>query len=813
MVAEKVVATGHKRVLQSHSPRPNRRRSFYMMPSSSNRLRAVALFVAQAILFSSIVAPAQDATTNRTRPRRVNPPVETPTPTPPTPADSSTPWTTATEADGTTATETTTPRIAVAALTMQGEPAIRVGLATDARAVTVSTSGQLLHATDVGLSFTPLDAARVRIEPRRYPSPPPTDTGTPASVNDSDTASNRPNAGDANSRRTNGVQTRSGTSTRGGDHASNGASKVRLASSVSAPVMRGAAVYTTGAVPLLDVRAPIVFASADESQHLLRFNDKQYRGRLEVFANRRGSLTVVNVVGLEDYVRGVVPNELSPGVYSALEALKAQAVAARTYALSNRGRFAAEGFDLLPSTRSQVYGGRQTEHALSDRAVAETRGRIATYQGEVINALYTSTCGGRTEHAENIFGGETVPYLRARECAVEGREALAPFLVKSSREPLSLRQPEHLASARDAALLFSNGFRLAASRLTDEWLASPITQDEVREIVNGVAQLARRSAPAATPATEATRPPAFVSALAAAVDGESRGDVLLDKADVEYLLAFGDADEIPARHRADVAIFLRDGHLALHTDATLRPSKALSRARALRTVAHLLEARELLRLQKAVARPSEGGALVLRAASGKGGERALIVAGDAYLFRAYGAQLHQVREVTIVGGEPVVYHTNARGDVDYMETRPAPNGAAADRSAHYANWSISLSPAQVAARLSRLAGRIGAVVDLRVVARGASRRVLDLEVTGTNGTAHIRGGRIRSALGLREQLFVVERRYDEQGNTTSFILTGRGWGHGVGMCQVGAYGLARAGWNYEKILKAYYTGITLAKIY
>jgi len=100
-----------------------------------------------------------------------------------------------------------------------------------------------------------------------------------------------------------------------------------------------------------------------------------------------------------------------------------------------------------------------------------------------------------------------------------------------------------------------------------------------------------------------------------------------------------------------------------------------------------------------------------------------------------------------------------------------------------------------------------------VVARGASRRVTDLEVTGTEGIAHVRGGRIRSALGLREQLFVIDKKYDEEGRVAAFVFVGRGWGHGVGMCQVGAYGLARQGWGYEKILKAYYSGIELTKIY
>ncbi len=102
---------------------------------------------------------------------------------------------------------------------------------------------------------------------------------------------------------------------------------------------------------------------------------------------------------------------------------------------------------------------------------------------------------------------------------------------------------------------------------------------------------------------------------------------------------------------------------------------------------------------------------------------------------------------------------------------------------------------------------------MRVIARGNSRRATDLEVVGTAGTAHVRGGRIRSSLGLREQLFVIEHRYDDEGHVVGFTFLGRGWGHGVGMCQVGAYGLARQGFTYEQILKAYYTGIELTRMY
>jgi stage II sporulation protein D len=582
-----------------------------------------------------------------------------------------------------------------------------------------------------------------------------------------------------------------------------------LTARASAPT-RGEAVYVPGTTRLLlDARAPLLFASDDEEQHPVRFNEKPYRGRLEVFANTRGTLTVVNVVSLEDYVRGVVPNELSPGGWPQLEALKAQAVAARTYAVSNLGRFAAQGFDLTPDTRSQVYGGRSTEHPLTDRAVRETAGRIATYRGIPINALYTSTCGGRTEDAENIFGGPPVPYLRGRECALETHEHFAPFTVRTTREPLSVKLAEHATAPRDSALLSTGGFNLPA-RLGDEWLAGPVSTDELRDLLNRVATLARQSAPYVTP--EATRPGGFATALSAALDGESRGATLLNSADVQYLLAFRDADEVPQQNRADVAALLREGHLSLFPDGTLRPRLPLTRARVLHSIAHVLEARGLLRLQKATARPSVQDTLLLRPASGKG-ELSLKVAAEAFLFSAFGEGLFAVREINFVGGEPVVYHTNARGEIDYLEARPAASGAATDHYSPFANWAESLTPGEVLSRLSRSMPSVGSILDLRVRRRGVSGRVLDLEVVGTTSTAHVRGGRVRSALGLREQLFVIDRTFDEAGRVARFTFTGRGWGHGVGMCQVGAYGLARAGYSYDKILKSFYTGISVAKLY
>jgi len=551
-----------------------------------------------------------------------------------------------------------------------------------------------------------------------------------------------------------------------------------------------------------------VFASDDEKDAPVRFNEHPYRGCIEVFTNLRGSLTVVNELGLEDYVRGVVANELSPGGYPAIEALKAQAVAARTYALKNRGQFMAQGFDLLPTTRSQVYRGLTSENPLSTRAVDETRGVIATYAGEPINALYTSTCGGRTENSENIFN-EAIPYLRGRECAAEGNAAFDRFVIRTTRQLAELRDDEHVALVRDISLLLTQNVGMLPERITDTWLAADASVAETRNWIANVARIAKQTAPIIT--DDVNRPPAFATALSLAAFGESSPATLLNNADADYLLAVRDAGEVPPQNRADLALLLRDGVLSVYPDATLRPRMPLSRARVLHAVVRILEARNLLQLQKANARPTSEGQLILRTAKGK--DQPIRVNPDAFLFRQLGERPYAVPSVTLVGGEAVTYHLAPNGQIDFLEVKPAANGAAADRFSPFSSWTTDLTPGQVQARLARSARGIGTITDLRVVSRGSSHRVTDLEVVGTNGTAHVRGGRIRSALGLREQLFIIDRDYDDSGRVVEFIFNGRGWGHGVGMCQVGAYGLAKQGWSYEQILKAYYTGVELTRMY
>src|SRR5687768_14194322 len=208
----------------------------------------------------------------------------------------------------------------------------------------------------------------------------------------------------------------------------------------------------------------VSFGSFNERANPVKLNGKAYRGKLEVFVNSRGTLTVVNVVPLEDYLLGVVPAELS---LPHLEAQKAQAIAARTYAVANVNTYGTKGFDMVPTVWSQVYKGVAIETKMGTQAVRDTRGMIAMHNGKPIMAYFTSTCGGRTENVENVFDTNE-PYLRGVECSLEGRRHFEPFLIRTVRHPAKLRNQEYLELVRLMSRFAVNGFSLTTNQFTDD---------------------------------------------------------------------------------------------------------------------------------------------------------------------------------------------------------------------------------------------------------------------------------------------------------------------------------------------------------
>jgi SpoIID/LytB domain protein len=156
-------------------------------------------------------------------------------------------------------------------------------------------------------------------------------------------------------------------------------------------------------------------ATTKKIVQLVRGEDRQrvkiYPGNLKIQPNAYGTFTIVNEVPLEAYLRGVIPHEIGPEAPK--NAVEAQTIIARTYALRNLRRFSADNYQLCATQHCQVYEGWTGTNSIADRAIASTKGIVLTYQNQLVDALYSSTTGGITAPFSDIWNGEERPYLKA----------------------------------------------------------------------------------------------------------------------------------------------------------------------------------------------------------------------------------------------------------------------------------------------------------------------------------------------------------------------------------------------------------------
>jgi len=560
---------------------------------------------------------------------------------------------------------------------------------------------------------------------------------------------------------------------------------------------------TEGRVRLVETGEDLTRASVVpvEATEILDADARPYRGVLEVRPAPEGSLTVVNVVNLEDYLRGVVPNELSPVAFPQIEALKAQAVAARTWVLTHLGDYSSRGYDVCATPACQVYRGQATEQPLTDQAVSETRGVVATWHGRPIHAYYTSTCGGHTEDGDAIFD-DRAPYLKGVVCTPERwtRHEISTVSVPRRGLPGSATVPRSLAVLE--ALGVVDGSSLTPASV----LTGVPSDDEIRGWMERLRVALDRPDCTSPQSGDLARRASFVELSVASVCWPERAQRLLASDDARSLPEAGEGADLTSRERAALALLRHEGLLSPGPAPALDPEGTMTRAEMLDLLAGLAEAAGSPQWRRGeFAGVADGRLTVL---DGEDAE-SFTLDPRARLFRSVDGVFAGTADMTLTIGDEVTW-VSRDGRAVYLEARQSGPGAAIPTLAarHY-RWKARLTPAEVARGVARY-GSVGEVRDLVPRKIGVSGRVVELEVQGTSGDLLLKGLKVRWGLGLRENLFVIDRETSDDGSVEDFVFSGKGWGHGVGLCQVGAFGMAQAGASYEGIIQHYYTGVRLA---
>jgi stage II sporulation protein D len=206
-----------------------------------------------------------------------------------------------------------------------------------------------------------------------------------------------------------------------------------------------------------------------------------YRGALEATPSG-SSLDVVNALALEQYAKGVMPNEVPPSWPT--EELKAQAVAVRSIALTSD--VGGSVFDVYTDTRSQVYKGLESEYTTTNAAVEATRGQVLLYKGQVAQALYSACSGGHTESAVNVFGS-AVPYLVGVVDPYDEACPLHTWTLKFSGPEISSRLGGYLDGALKQVVITKTGAspRIVSANLIGTGGTTSVTGSELESALGG----------------------------------------------------------------------------------------------------------------------------------------------------------------------------------------------------------------------------------------------------------------------------------------------------------------------------------------
>ncbi|MCL1936387.1 MAG: SpoIID/LytB domain-containing protein [Defluviitaleaceae bacterium] len=221
---------------------------------------------------------------------------------------------------------------------------------------------------------------------------------------------------------------------------------------------------------------PIQMMSNDNN--FMQLSNREYRGIIEFHRHRGVGITPVNIINLEEYLFSVVPSEMP--AYWNMEALKAQAIASRSFTAARRGFLNYRGYELCDTVFSQVYSGVQTEHERSTNAVIDTTGQMIFFDGDIVLAVYFSSSGGSTENSENAWI-ETVPYLRSvRDTFEEGYMEWERQFTLSQINNLAIRQNINIGNIKSISLINGMNGRVFNFRLNGKTGNHYITGENIR---------------------------------------------------------------------------------------------------------------------------------------------------------------------------------------------------------------------------------------------------------------------------------------------------------------------------------------------
>ncbi len=192
---------------------------------------------------------------------------------------------------------------------------------------------------------------------------------------------------------------------------------------------------------------------------------KLYKGKLIARVGLSGMLTVINQINIDEYVKGVVPREIGADKHE--EALKAQAVAARTETLSKLGRHSDDGFDLCNEVCCQVYGGMSAETPRTNKAVEDTIGEVITIRGRLASTVYHACCGGYTEDAQTVWGSGS-EYLVAVPCFEQGQNTEFQFPLSKEENFVKWVKSKPRAFCEDYTKYFRWEKRFTETQLANE---------------------------------------------------------------------------------------------------------------------------------------------------------------------------------------------------------------------------------------------------------------------------------------------------------------------------------------------------------